>query len=205
MNKIIEFVKKELLCDNSGHNFQHIERVVKNASYLIKHEGGNEKIIITACYLHDVIDHKLFEDVDAQKVKIINLLIDNNYLPSEIDEVIAIIDSVSFSKGNVNECNNLNLKIVRDADRLDALGAIGIVRTIEYGNSKNRLFYEEANLDRTKIGVIFKDSTNTSLSHFYDKLLKLKDLMHTSTAKKMAEKRHKFLLIFLEEFYEELN
>ena len=205
MNKIIEFVKKELLCDNSGHNFQHIERVVKNASYLIKHEGGNEKIIITACYLHDVIDHKLFEDVDAQKVKIINLLIDNNYLPSEIDEIIAIIDSVSFSKGNVNECNNLNLKIVRDADRLDALGAIGIVRTIEYGNSKNRLFYEEANLDRTKIGVIFKDSTNTSLSHFYDKLLKLKDLMHTSTAKKMAEKRHKFLLIFLEEFYEELN
>ncbi|MBQ4570461.1 MAG: HD domain-containing protein [Bacilli bacterium] len=205
MNKIIEFVKKELLCDNSGHNFQHIERVVKNASYLIKHEGGNEKIIITACYLHDVIDHKLFEDVDAQKVKIINLLIDNNYLPSEIDEIIAIIDSVSFSKGNVNECNNLNLKIVRDADRLDALGAIGIVRTIEYGNSKNRLFYEEANLDRTKIGVIFKDSTNTSLSHFYDKLLKLKDLMLTSTAKKMAEKRHKFLLIFLEEFYEELN
>lgn len=205
MNKIIEFVKKELLCDKSGHNFQHIERVVKNASYLIKHEGGNEKIIITACYLHDVIDHKLFEDVDAQKVKIINLLIDNNYLPSEIDEIIAIIDSVSFSKGNVNECNNLNLKIVRDADRLDALGAIGIVRTIEYGNSKNRLFYEEANLDRTKIGVIFKDSTNTSLSHFYDKLLKLKDLMHTSTAKKMAKKRHKFLLIFLEEFYEELN
>ena len=204
MNKIIEFVKKELLCDNSGHNFQHIERVVKNASYLIKHEGGNEKIIITACYLHDVIDHKLFEDVDAQKVKIINLLIDNNYLPSEIDEIIAIIDSVSFSKGNVNECNNLNLKIVRDADRLDALGAIGIVRTIEYGNSKNRLFYEEANLDRTKIGVIFKDSTNTSLSHFYDKLLKLKDLMHTSTAKKMAEKRHEFLLIFLEEFYSEV-
>lgn len=205
MNKIIDFVKKELLCDNSGHNFQHIERVVKNASYLIKYEGGNEKIIITACYLHDVIDHKLFEDVDAQKVKIINLLIDNNYLTSEIDEIIAIIENVSFSKGNINECDNLNLKIVRDADRLDALGAIGIVRTIEYGNSKNRLFYEEANLDRTKIGVIFKDSTNTSLSHFYDKLLKLKDLMHTSTAKKMAEKRHKFLLIFLEEFYEELN
>lgn len=204
MNKIIDFVKKELSCDNSGHNYQHIERVVKNASYLIKYEGGNEKIIITACYLHDVIDHKLFDNLDIQKDKIIKILIDNNYLPCEIEEIIDIIENVSFSKGNINECDNLNLKIVRDADRLDALGAIGIVRTIEYGNSKNRLFYEEENLDRTKIGVIFKDSTNTSLSHFYDKLLKLKDLMHTSTAKIMAEKRHEFLLIFLEEFYREV-
>ena len=204
MNKIIDFVKKELSCDNSGHNFQHIERVVKNASYLIKYEGGNEKIIITACYLHDVIDHKLFDNLDIQKDKIIKILIDNNYLPCEIEEIIDIIENVSFSKGNINECDNLNLKIVRDADRLDALGAIGIVRTIEYGNSKNRLFYEEENLNRSNNLVKFNNSTNTSLSHFYDKLLKLKDLMHTSTAKTMAAKRHEFLLIFLEEFYREV-
>lgn len=204
MNKIIDFVKEELSCDNSGHNFQHIERVVKNASYLIKYEGGNEKIIITACYLHDVIDHKLFDNLDIQKDKIIKILIDNNYLPCEIEEIIDIIENVSFSKGNINECDNLNLKIVRDADRLDALGAIGIVRTIEYGNSKNRLFYEEENLNRSNNLVKFNNSTNTSLSHFYDKLLKLKDLMHTSTAKTMAAKRHEFLLIFLEEFYREV-
>ena len=204
MNKIIEFVKRELSCDNSGHNFQHIERVVKNALYLIKHEGGNEKIIITACYLHDVIDHKLFDNLDFQKDKILKILIDNNYLPCEIDEIIDIIENVSFSKGHVNECDNLNLKIVRDADRLDALGAIGVIRTIEYGNSKNRLFYEEENLNRCDNFVKFNNFTNTSLSHFYDKLLKLKDLMHTSTAKKMAEKRHEFLLIFLEEFYREV-
>ena len=204
MNKIIDFAKEELSCDNSGHNFQHIERVVKNASYLIKYEGGNEKIIITACYLHDVIDHKLFDNLDIQKDKIIKILIDNNYLPCEIEEIIDIIENVSFSKGNINECDNLNLKIVRDADRLDALGAIGIVRTIEYGNSKNRLFYEEENLNRSNNLVKFNNSTNTSLSHFYDKLLKLKDLMHTSTAKTMAAKRHEFLLIFLEEFYREV-
>lgn len=204
MNKIIEFVKKELSCDNSGHNFQHIERVVKNALYLIKHEGGNERIIITACYLHDVIDHKLFDNIDSQKDKIVKLLIDNSYLPTEIEEIIEIIENVSFSKGNINECNNLNLEIVRDADRLDALGAIGVIRTIEYGNSKNRLFYEEENLNRTEKSVTFKDSTNTSLSHFYDKLLKLKDLMHTYTAKKLAEKRHAFLVYFLEEFYTEV-
>lgn len=204
MNNIIEFVKKELAFDNSGHNFQHIERVVKNALYLIKHEGGNERIIVTACYLHDIIDHKLFDNIDTQKDKIVKLLIDNHYLPTEIEEIIEIIESVSFSKGNINECNNLNLEIVRDADRLDALGAIGIIRTIEYGNSKNRLFYEEENLNRNENNIIFKDSTNTSLSHFYDKLLKLKDLMHTFTAKKLAEKRHQFLLLFLEEFYSEI-
>ena len=204
MNNIIEFVKKELAFDNSGHNFQHIERVVKNALYLIKHEGGNERIIVTACYLHDIIDHKLFDNIDTQKDKIVKLLIDNHYLPTEIEEIIEIIESVSFSKGNINECNNLNLEIVRDADRLDALGAIGIIRTIEYGNSKNRLFYEEENLNINENKIIFKDSTDTSLSHFYDKLLKLKDLMHTFTAKKLAEKRHQFLLLFLEEFYSEI-
>ncbi len=205
MNKIIEFVKKELANDFSGHNFQHIERVVSNARYLIKHEGGNEKIIITSCYLHDIIDAKLFDDIEKQKNKIRYLLADNKYRISEIDEIIEIIDNISFSKGCVDECNNLNLEIARDADRLDAIGAIGIIRTIEYGNSKKRLFYEKENLLRTDEGVSFKDSTNTSLSHFYDKLLKLKDYMHTYTARKLAEERHNFLLLFLDEFYSEIK
>lgn len=205
MNNIVEFVKNELAFDNSGHNFQHIERVVNNAKYLIKHDGGNEKIIVTACYLHDIIDHKLFDNIDTQKEKIVKLLIGNSYLPSEIEEIIEIIENISFSKGNINECNNLNLEIVRDADRLDALGAIGVIRTIEYGNSKHRLFYEEENLNRNENSITFKNSTNTSLSHFYDKLLKLKDYMHTYTAKKLAEKRHNFLISFLDEFYDEIK
>lgn len=205
MNNIVEFVKNELAFDNSGHNFQHIERVVNNAKYLIKHEGGNEKIKVTACYLHDIIDHKLFDNIDTQKEKIVKLLIGNSYLPSEIEEIIEIIENISFSKGNINECNNLNLEIVRDADRLDALGAIGVIRTVEYGNSKHRLFYEEENLNRNENSITFKNSTNTSLSHFYDKLLKLKDYMHTYTAKKLAEKRHNFLISFLDEFYDEIK
>lgn len=205
MNKIIEFVKKELSNDFTGHNFMHIERVVNNAKYLIKHEGGNELIIITACYLHDLIDTKLFDDIEEQKLKIRHLLAENRYRPSEIDEIIEIIERVSFSKGNIDECNNLNLEIVRDADRLDALGAIGIIRTIEYGNSKKRLFYDDENLKKDENGISFNNSTNTSLSHFYDKLLELKDYMHTYTAKKMALKRHEFLLLFLEEFYDEIK
>jgi uncharacterized protein len=205
MNNIIEFVKKELAFDHSGHNFQHIERVVENAKYLIKHEGGNEKIIVTACYLHDIIDSKLFDDIKLQKEKIVDLLVNNHYLPSEIEEILEVIDRISFSKGNIDECYNLNIEIVRDADRLDAIGAIGIIRTIEYGASKQRQFYEEANLEYNESKICFKESTNTSLSHFYDKLLKLKDYMHTYTAKKIAEERHAFMLKFLEEFYSEIK
>lgn len=205
MNKIIEFVKNELQFDHSGHNFQHIERVVKNAEYLIKYEGGNSKIIITACYLHDVIDEKLFDDIHKQIDKIKDCLVKSNYLSTEIDEILEIINSISYSKGNTNDVNNLNLEIVRDADRLDALGAIGIIRTIEYGASRNRDFYEEANLKRLSDYVVFDKSTNTSLSHFYDKLLKLKDYMHTYTAKKLAEKRTAFLKTFLDEFYDEIK
>lgn len=205
MNKIIAFVKDELSFDHSGHNFSHIERVVKNAEMLIKHEGGNRKIIITACYLHDIIDTKLFTDIEKQKEKIINVLIESSYLPTEIEEVIEIIESVSFSKGNINDVDNLNLEIVRDADRLDALGAIGIIRTIEYGASKKREFYTEENLNRSLNEVKFNKSTETTLSHFYDKLLKLKDYMHTYTAKKIANERSKFIEEFLSEFYKEIS
>jgi uncharacterized protein len=205
MNKIIAFVKDELSFDHSGHNFSHIERVVKNAEMLIKHEGGNSKIIITACYLHDIIDSKLFDDIEKQKEKIVNVLVNSSYFPAEIEEILEIIESVSFSKGNINDVDNLNLEIVRDADRLDALGAIGIIRTIEYGASKKREFYTEENLSRSLDEVKFNKSTETTLSHFYDKLLKLKDYMHTYTAKKIANERTKFIEEFLSEFYKEIN
>ena len=142
MDKIIEFVKNELANDLSGHNYNHIERVCNNAKMLIKHEGGSEKIIITSCLVHDLVDDKLFIDIDKQKEKIIKVLSENKYLPTEIEEILYIIDNISFHHGNINECNDLNLEIVRDADRLDALGALGVIRTIEYGNNKNRPFYE---------------------------------------------------------------
>ena len=135
----------------------------------------------------------------------VKLLVECKYLPSQIEEIITIIESVSYSKGNTNSVDNLNLEIVRDADRLDALGAMGIIRTIEYGTSKKRLFYEEENILRENDCVTFNKSTETTLSHFYDKLLKLKDYMHTFTAKKIAIKRTEFIENFLNEFYEELK
>lgn len=205
MDKIIEFVKEELANDLSGHNFKHIERVYNNALLLIKHEGGNKKIILTSCLLHDLVDDKLFDNIEQQKQKIINMLKENNYNLPEIEQILNIISSISFHHGNIDECNDLNLEIVRDADRLDALGAIGIIRCIEYGNNLRRPFYEDDNLLINDEKIEFNKTTNTSLSHFYDKLLKLKDYMHTYTAKQIALRRTAFLEIFLDEFYQELK
>ncbi len=202
MESIIKFVKNELLNDHSGHDYKHIERVVSNAYKIIKYEGGNEKIIITSCYLHDIVDNKLFLDIDTQINKIKELLIKQKYNEDEILEIIDIITSISYSKNK--DLKTLNAMIVRDADRLDAIGAIGIIRTIEYGNNKLRPFYEEDNIKKENNKYTFNISTETTLSHFYDKLLKLYDLFHTETAKEMGKRRTQFLKQFLEEFYSEL-
>lgn len=202
MDKIIEFVQKELYNDNTGHDFNHIKRVVSNAYKILKEEGGNELIIITACYLHDVIDEKLFKNIDEQIKKINKLLKELNYTENDITEILDIISSISYSKHK--KLTSLNAMIVQDADRLDSIGAIGIIRTIEYGNSLNRKFYEEENLLYENDTYSFNKSTKTTLSHFYDKLLKLYELMNTTTGKELARKRSKFLEQFLKEFYEEL-
>lgn len=204
MEKIITFVKNELEKDYSGHNFQHIERVVQNAKTILQKEGGNTKIVLTASYLHDCVDEKLFVDTSFQWEKIEQLLELLSYSKEEINQVQEIITSISYHQGNQKELKTLEAKIVRDADRLDALGAIGIIRTIEYGNHKKRLFYEESNLEKKNGKIQFKSSTNTTLSHFYDKLLKLEKLMHTKTAKTIAHRRTLFLKKFLNEFYDEI-
>lgn len=201
--EIIDFVKKELQDDRSGHDFEHIKRTVNNALKLIKKEGGDERIIIPACYLHDCVDRKLFDDIDYQISKIKNLL-SKYYNNFEISEIIDIITSISFNNNNYKTLSTLNAMIVRDADRLDAIGSIGIIRTIEYGNSLHRKFYEDDNLKKCDGKIIFNKSTNTTLSHFYDKLLKLGDLMHTLTGKKMAKDRLEIMNHFLDSFYDEL-
>lgn len=201
---IIEFVKNELKTDNSGHDYEHIERVVNNAKKLMKNEGGNAKIILTSCYLHDCVDSKLFDNVDRQILKIKDLL-KHEYQKEEIDEIIEIITSISFNNNNYKELKTLNAMIVRDADRLDAIGSIGIIRTIMYGNSKHRQFYEAANLKKVEGKYTFNQSTETTLSHFYDKLLKLDVLMHTKTAYSIACQRMEIMKQFLEHFYDEIS
>lgn len=186
---IKKFVKEELDNDFSGHDYNHALRVYNNANNIIintKDEKINKKIILTSCLLHDCVDHKLFSDITNQIEKIKKLLV-NYYDEKEIKEIIKIIDSISFSKNNT--LTDINAQIVCDADRLDAIGAIGIIRTIEYGACKKRKFDD--------------DSKESTINHFYDKLLKLKDLMYTNYAIALAKERHQFLELFLKQYYKE--
>jgi uncharacterized protein len=162
-------------------------------------------IVMLAALLHDVDDVKISPKTSINKDNA-RMFLSNNKVDSQtIDFICNIIDEISYKGKDSITPKTLEGKIVQDADRLDAIGAIGIIRTIEYGASKQRQFYEEANLEHNESKICFKESTNTSLSHFYDKLLKLKDYMHTYTAKKIAEERHEFMLKFLEEFYSEIK
>ncbi len=194
-DKIIQFVTEEMKCDNSGHGLMHALRVTDNACRIAEAEGGNMHIIITAALMHDCADHKLFHDIDTQLNKIRAFLENCAYQQTDIAHILYIIQNISYNKGRNAELSTLEAMIVRDADRLDALGAIGIIRTIEYGTSKGRPFYSSADLM----------DENTTLSHFYDKLFKLKKLIHTKTARKMAEERDKFMHTFVEQFYKEIG
>ena len=204
MEKIINFVKEELKYDNSGHGLQHALRVYNNAKKINEKEMGNEKIVLTAALLHDTVDKKWFDNFDDRIEIVKGFLQSNNYTNEEIDEIIYIISNISWNNGNFAELNSLNAKIVRDADRLDAIGAMGIIRTIEYGNSKHRNFYENENLLFNNGKYEFYQITTSTLSHFYEKLLLVKDKLHTKTALAMAEERHQFMILFLNEFYNEI-
>lgn len=201
MDKIINFVFNELKDDFSGHDFNHAKRVYYNALNIIKTNPCNERIVLASAYLHDCVDKKLFNDIDYQIKKIKDLLKDDFSL-IEIEEIIDIITSISYNNGNFKELDSIEARIVRDADRLDALGAIGVIRCIEYGNNKKRKFYEDINISKD---YKFNKSTETSLSHFYDKLLKLDSFMYTEYAKEEAKRRKEFLIYFLNEFYKELQ
>ncbi len=203
IDAIERFVMEEMSTDKSGHNHQHAFRVVTNAKRLMEREGGDERVVIASSYLHDCMDHKLFDDQEAQKKKIEDLLFSIGYGQPVVEEVLEIVQSISFSNPQSRKLTNLNAQIVCDADRLDAVGAMGIIRTIEYGTSRGRLFYNEK--DMAKVDTPEDFDSSTSLAHFYQKLLLLEDLMFTQSAKEMAQGRTQFMKNFLEQFYEEVR
>ena len=205
ISELSRFVEQELGADHSGHGVQHAQRVVNNVRKILEKEKGNEKIVVTAAYLHDCIDHKLFSDKDLQLKKIATLLQNLDYSKEEIAEISDIIQTISFSCEKSRTLSALNAQIVCDADRLDAIGAIGIIRTIEYGASRGRNFYDGEDLEKVQRGAFSQIDKASTLAHFYDKLLLLKGLMYTQTAKELAEKRTLFMKDFLTEFYEELD
>lgn len=209
-NKIIEEVKKHLKKtfkgEATGHDWWHSERVWKMSKEIAKKEGGDLFIIELAALLHDIADWKFHEGdtkIGPEKAKTLlkKLGVDNK----SINHICHIIDNVSFKGAGVkNKIKTKEGKIVQDADRLDVIGAIGIARTFAYGAYKGREIY---NPDiKPKLHKSFKEyksSNGTSINHFYEKLLFLKDRLNTKTAKKIAQKRHEFLESYLKQFFKE--
>ncbi|WP_333852215.1 HD domain-containing protein [Epilithonimonas sp.] len=208
INKTIELVKEKLEGTESGHDWFHIERVWRLSLKIQEKEGGDKLIIELAALLHDIADPKFHNGDETIASKIVNEFLTEQKVDSEtIEKVLFIIENMSFKNRNdAPENLPLELKIVQDADRLDAIGAIGIARTFNFGGYKNNLMYHpdiEPKLNQTK--EEYKKSNGTTINHFYEKLLLLKDLLNTKTAKEIAKHRHQFMLQFLDEFYKEWN
>lgn len=202
----VKFVKKTLADAEGGHDWFHIERVYNNAKLITKGENADLFIVKLGALLHDIADYK-FHNGDESKGPLIaaEFLKTQEVSNQDTAHILKIIENVSFKGGNEEQIfNSMELKIVQDADRLDALGAIGIARTFNYGGFKGRALYDpeiEPNLNMTK--EEYKASTAPTINHFYEKLLLLKDLMNTETGRRIAEKRHRFMEDYLRQFYSE--
>lgn len=208
IDQTITFVQKELEGAEAGHDWFHIQRVYNNALNLLKTEQANEQVVVLGALLHDIADSKFHngdETIGPKKAMEFMASIDIN---SDVKEhVVKIIENISFKGGNFNKTfHSKELEIVQDADRLDAIGAIGIARTFNYGGFKNNGLHDpeiQPKLKMTK--EEYKNHKGTTINHFYEKLLLLKDLMNTESGKKIAENRHQYMEGFLEQFYNEWN
>lgn len=201
--KAIAYIKVVFKNDSSGHDFYHSLRVYKLATRIADIEHANISLVQLAALLHDTDDAKLFETSDHLS-HAVAFMKQNEVSQDTIKAVCHIIREVSFKGNESVKPSSLEGMIVQDADRLDAIGAIGIARTFAYGGSRNRVIYNPAEkplLEMTKEQYIHNKST--SINHFYEKLFKLKDMMNTNTARKIANERHEFMRAFLQQFYDE--
>ena len=211
--KIIESVKSKIKDqfegDSSGHDWFHIERVWKMAKQIAIQENANIFITELGALLHDIADHKFVENHEKESIKRVRKIL-SPYLDITNDEINAvehIVLNCSYKGGvETNKMQSLEGKIVQDADKLDAIGAIGIARTFAFGGKFGSILYDPniKPMEHKSLESYQKNRTHT-INHFYEKLLKLKDLMHTETGKKIALKRHQFMESFLNEFYNEWN
>ena len=208
INETIAFVKKELENAEGGHDWFHVERVYKNAALIANGENCDILIVQLGALLHDIADSKFYDGDETVGPKKARLFLESKNVPEKtIDHVVNIIENISFKGGyETKKFSSLELDVVQDADRLDAIGAIGIARTFNYGGFKNRAIYNpeiKPNLNMSK--KEYKNSDAPTINHFYEKLLLLKDKMNTKTGKKIAYQRHQFMELYLNQFYAEWN
>jgi uncharacterized protein len=206
IDKTILFVKEKLENAEGGHDWFHIERVYKNALLIAKGEDCDLVIVQIGALLHDIADSKFHDGDETVGPKTARAFLESeNIDESIIQHVINIIENISFKGGNFEKkFNSKELEIVQDADRLDALGAIGIARCFNYGGFKNRALYNPEIPPKLNMGKEeYKNSESPTLNHFYEKLLLLKDKMNTATGRRIAEERHQYMEGFLSQFYAE--
>lgn len=201
-----QFVKEKLKDDTTGHDWFHIHRVRTTALAIAEKEGGNKLVIELAALLHDVIDDKLVASEEEAVKQVDNWLKDQPIDEGDRQHILHIIQNLSFKGGNRAAVATIEGKIVQDADRLDALGAIGIARTFVYSGAKGQGMYDPSIEVRDEMTYEeYRTGKSTAINHFYEKLLKLKALMNTEYGMKMAEARHQYMEDFLEQFYQEWN
>ena len=213
VEETILFVKEALRNAEGGHDWFHIQRVFNNTILISKEEDVNILVVSLGALLHDIADAKFNDGDESLGPKMAeNFLLSINVPIEIINHVVNIIKFSSFkaelSDGKIKKklFRSKELQVVQDADRLDAIGAIGIARTFNYGGYKNRMLYDPSippNLNMTK--EEYKNSTAPTINHFYEKLLLLKDKMNTKTGKRLAEERHQYMVDYLEQFYYEWN
>lgn len=206
IDKTILFVKGKLENAEGGHDWFHIERVYKNSLLIAQEEDCDVTVVKLGALLHDIADSKFHDGDETVGPRTARVFLESENISEEIiTHVINIIENISFKGGNFGQqFNSKELEIVQDADRLDAIGAIGIARCFNYGGFKNRALYNpniQPNLNMSK--EEYKNSDSPTLNHFYEKLLLLKDKMNTPTGKKLAEARHQYMENFLSQFYAE--
>lgn len=206
IEKTIAFVKEKLKDAEGGHDWFHIERVYNNAMNIAKDENCNITIVALGALLHDIADSKFHGGDETIGPKLAWEFLESQNVPEEtIIHVVNIIENISFKGGNFErKFSPKELDVVQDADRLDAIGAIGIARAFNYGGFKNRALYDPTitpNMNMSK--EEYKSAVSPTINHFYEKLLLLKDRMNTQAGKRIAEERHTYMEKFLEQFFAE--
>ena len=200
----IKYVKELFKNDFSGHDFHHTFRVFKLASRIAEIENANVDIVKLAALLHDVDDIKLSPNTNKNKDNARKFLEENNVDEVTINLICEIISEISYKGKDTTPSNSLEGKCVQDADRLDAIGAIGIARAFAYGGNHNRVMYDPEVLPNLNMNEEkYRKSNSTTINHFYEKLLNLTSLMNTETAKKIAKQREQYMKEYINQFLDE--
>ncbi|HAJ69922.1 MAG: HD domain-containing protein [Alkalibacterium sp.] len=199
-----QMVRSKLLNEGSGHDWYHIERVWKTALNLAEKEKANRFIVELAALLHDLIDDKIVSNKNEAVKEVLYWLEGAGVSSSDSEKILEIIENISFKGGNNKRLHTIEAQVVQDADRLDAIGAIGIARCFAYAGSKGTpIFDPEVSVRETMTEEEYRKGKSSAVHHFYEKLFKLKDLMNTKAAREVAEERHKFMEDYLTQFFNE--